>query len=149
MPTRLYFDLAAVAELAVHAVLADHTVPTDQERAKHIQPQPGLWLYRTGGDVYLSSNGGVTAHDLVMGRRCTVRTSAAHALTTPFVQPPDRHHAVVLALLQPEHQPLIDQLQAGLAAGAHHVAVDPLINTVGVGRRRRRVARALAGRPQH
>jgi hypothetical protein len=65
------------------------------------------------------------------------------------VQPPDRRHPVVLALLQPEHQPLIDRLQAGLAVGAHIVAVDPLTNTVGVGRRRRRIARALAGRPHH
>jgi hypothetical protein len=149
MPTRLYFDLAAVTELAVHAVLAERSLATDDERADDIQPRPALRLYRTDGDVYLRTSGSFTQEDLARSRRCTARTITAHALTTPCVQPPDRHHPVVLALLQPEHQPLIDQLHAGLADGADLVAVDPLTNSVGVGRRRWRIARALAGRPQH
>ena len=145
MPSRMYFDLATVTELTIHAILADRTVPTGEDLANHTDPQPALWFYRSPGGIYLASNGVTTSHDIAMGRPYTVRANPADALTTPCVRPPHRRRPTVLPLLRPKGQSLIDLLYRGVAGGANVVALDPLTNTVGVGRRRRRVARALAG----
>jgi hypothetical protein len=146
MSTRLYFDLAAVAAQARHAVLADRTRSTEHEAANNIAPQPALWFYRHGGGMYLSSNGKITSNDLAVGRPLLVSADTTNALTTPFIQPPDVDHKVALPLLQPQHRPLIDLLNTALTVGADYVALDPQTNAVGVGRRRRRTTRALPGR---
>lgn len=142
MPARLYFDLATVAQLAVHAVLADRTIPTCGEIADNIEPRPALWFYRSAGRAWLCSNGVVTSHDVAMGRQFAVAAHRTDALTTPCVQPPDRKHPAVFALLRPEHRPLIDVIRTALADGATSLGIDPLTNTLAVGRRRQRQHRA-------
>ena len=140
MPTRLYFDLAAVTQHARHAFLADHNVGTRHDAGNN--PGPALWFYRSCGLVMLSGSGRRTELEIAFRELPAVQAQPRDALTTPAVRPPSLRERAVLPLLDPDGRSLFDLLCAGLAAGRQWAMLDPQTLTLGVGRRRHRARTA-------